>query len=117
MHSSISGTLMRVRIEDCWYTWFVEDCGQYDVISSTGLDNEQGHRWERKRLGGHVRKDLWNSVEEHGRRLRGDWGDSPPKFEAGDGPCIRPPYISRSSFIGWVGKYEVSKKKCQKEFF
>ena len=53
------------------------------MISSTWLDNEQGRRWERKRLGGHVRRDLWNSVEEHGRRLRGDWGTVPPNLRWG----------------------------------
>src|SRR6218665_277919 len=25
------------------------------------------------------------------------WGNGPPKFEEGDGPCIRPPNILRSS--------------------
>src|SRR6218665_1296484 len=36
----------------------------------------------------------------HGRRLRGDWGTVPPKqFEVGDGPCIRPPNIWRSSVM------------------
>ena len=39
----------------------------------------------------------WNHLTVHGRRHRGDWGDGPPKFEVGDGPCIRPPNILRSS--------------------
>src|SRR6218665_1904436 len=30
--------------------------------------------------------------QSHGRRLRGR-GAVPPKFEVGDGPCIRPPNI------------------------
>jgi len=30
---------------------------------------------------------------DHGRWLRWDWGNGPPKFEIGDGPCIRPPAI------------------------
>jgi len=37
-------------------------------------------------------------------------GDGPPKFEVGDSLCIRPPNISRSSVIGCVRKYELSKK-------
>jgi len=34
----------------------------------------------------------------------------PPKFEVGDGPCIRPPNIWRSSVIGSVEKYEQKKR-------
>jgi len=45
-----------------------------------------------------------------GRKPRGDWGDGPPKFEVGDGPCIRPPNILRSSVVGCARKYEKSKK-------
>src|SRR6218665_3084438 len=37
-------------------------------------------------------------------------GRSPPKFEVGDGPCIRPPNILRSSVVGCARKYEKSKK-------
>ena len=45
-----------------------------------------------------------------GRRPRGDWGDGPPKFE-GDGPCIRPPNILRSSVVRCARKYEQSKER------
>jgi len=31
-------------------------------------------------------------------------GTVPQKFEVGDGSCICPPNISRSSVIGWVRK-------------
>jgi len=38
--------------------------------------------------------------------MGGDLGETggtvPPKFEVGDGPCIRPPNISKSNFIGCV---------------
>ena len=52
-----------------------------------------------------------------GRRPRGT-GGRPPKFEMGDGPCIRPPNILRSSVVGCAQKYEQSKKKgIIKEFF
>src|SRR6218665_2688560 len=46
-----------------------------------------------------------------GRRPWG-MGDVPPKFEVhmGDGPCIRPPNILRSSVVGCAQKYEQSKK-------
>ena len=37
-------------------------------------------------------------------------GRSPPKFEVGDGPCIGPPNILRSSVVGWARKLEESKK-------
>ena len=47
---------------------------------------------------------------KHGRRLRGTGGTAPKKFEVGDGPCIRPPNIFRSSVVGCVRKYELSKK-------
>ena len=43
--------------------------------------------------------------------MGGDLGGTVPlKFEVGDGPCIRPPNISRSSVMGCAGKYEVLKK-------
>src|SRR6218665_2073776 len=45
-----------------------------------------------------------------GRRTRGTGGQSPPKFEVGDGPCIRLPNILRSSVVGCARKYEQSKK-------
>ena len=45
-------------------------------------------------------------------------GDGPPKFEVGDGPCIGPPNIFRSSVVGWARKFEQSKKiGVVKEFF
>src|SRR6218665_546431 len=40
----------------------------------------------------------------------GGWGTVPPKFEVGDGPCIRPSNILRSSVVGCVRTYEKSKK-------
>jgi len=43
-------------------------------------------------------------------------GGTAPKFEVGDGPCIRPPNIWRSSdcsVIGNVGKYEQQKTKTE----
>src|SRR6218665_626574 len=49
-----------------------------------------------------------------GRRLRGDWGDGSPKFEVGGRPVHPSPNILRSSVIGCVRKYEVSKKRCHK---
>jgi len=49
----------------------------------------------------------------HGRKPRGYWKDSPPKtLRWGDGPCIRPPNILRSSVAGCARKYEQSKKRC-----
>ena len=52
-----------------------------------------------------------------GRRPRGTGGRS-PKLWSGDGPCIRPPNILRSSLVGWALKYEQSKKDSViKEFF
>src|SRR6218665_1415105 len=53
----------------------------------------------------------------HGRKPRGTGGTVPPKFEVGDGPCIRPPNISRSSVIGCVLKYERGKKRCHEIIF
>jgi len=50
----------------------------------------------------------------HGRRLRGTF---PKKIEVGDGPCIRPPNIWRSSVIGCVAKHELTKKGVMKECF
>ena len=34
----------------------------------------------------------------------GAWGTVPPKFEVGDGPCIRQANILRSRVVGWVRK-------------
>jgi len=46
-----------------------------------------------------------------GRRPRGTGGDGPPpKLEVGDGLCIDPPDILRSSVVGWARKLEQSKK-------
>ena|SRR6218665_116471 len=47
-----------------------------------------------------------------GRKPRETGGTVPPKFEVGDGPCIRPPNILRSSVVGCARKYEKSKKRC-----
>jgi len=53
----------------------------------------------------------------HGRRLRGGLWDGPPKFEVGDGPCIHLANILRSSVIGCVWKYELSKNRSHEEIF
>ena len=47
----------------------------------------------------------------------GRLGDGPLKFEVGDGPCIRPPNILRSSVVGCARKYEQSKKCVIEELF
>jgi len=52
-----------------------------------------------------------------GGDLGGVRGTVPTKFEVGDGPCIRPPNISKSSVIGCVSKYEVTEKGVMKEHF
>ena len=52
-----------------------------------------------------------------GGDLGGTGGPSTPKFELGDGPCNRPPNILRSSVIGCLEMYELSKKGVQEEFF
>ena len=44
-------------------------------------------------------------------------GTVPPKFEVGDGPCIRHPNILRSSVIGCVFKYERTKKRYHEGMF
>jgi len=41
--------------------------------------------------------------------LEGAWGRS-PKFEVGDGPCIRPHNISRSTVQYFSSKFELTKK-------
>jgi len=46
----------------------------------------------------------------------GGTGDGLPKFEVGDGSCIRPPNIWRNSVKGREGKYEVIKQGDMKEF-
>ena len=47
-----------------------------------------------------------------GRKHRGTGGTVPPKFEVGDGPCIRPPNILRSSVVGCARKHKKSKQWC-----
>jgi len=43
----------------------------------------------------------------------GRLGDGPQKnLRLGDGPCIRPPNVLRSSVVGCARKYEESKKWC-----
>ena len=52
------------------------------------------------------------------RRPRGGLGGrSPKKFQVGDGPCIRPPNVFRSSVVGCARKYEQGKKRCLQEDF
>jgi len=42
-----------------------------------------------------------------------DWGAVfPQSLRWGDGPCIRPPNILRSSVVGCARKYGKSKKRC-----
>src|SRR6218665_283069 len=54
------------------------------------------------------------STREEG--MGGDLGTVPPKFEVGDGPCIRPPpNILIITVIGCEAKYEQT-KKLKKEF-
>ena len=60
-----------------------------------------------------------STLTAHGR-MGGDLGGLGavlPKFEVGDGPCIRPSNISWSSVIGCVWKYELSKKSCHEGIF
>ena len=54
-----------------------------------------------------------------GRRPRGDWGDGPPtNLRWGNGPCIRPPNILRSSVVGSARKYEQrGEKVLSRNFF
>src|SRR6218665_187061 len=47
----------------------------------------------------------------------GGWSLVPPKFEVGDGPCIRPPNILRSTVIGSGAKYKVTEKGVKEEYF
>jgi len=63
-------------------------------------------------------KKLLNSSEgrKHGRRLREGLGEGPVRILCGGGPCIRPPNFLRSSVVGRVRKYELSKKGVIKEF-
>jgi len=54
-----------------------------------------------------------------GGDLGGLGGMVPPKNKLrwGDGQCIRPPNIFRSSVIGCVWKYELSKTWCHEGIF
>jgi len=56
------------------------------------------------------------SVPLMGGDLGGTGGRS-PKIWGGDGPCIRPSNILRSTVIGCVEKYELTKKRCQGGIF
>ena len=47
----------------------------------------------------------------------GGLGDGPPKFGVGTANASVSPNISRSSVIGCVWKYELSKKRCHEEIF
>src|SRR6218665_2361900 len=42
--------------------------------------------------------------------------DTGTQIEVGDGPCIGPPNILRSSVVGWARKHEQSKKVVVKKF-
>jgi len=44
---------------------------------------------------------------KHGRRLRGNWGDGPPKIWGGGRPMHPSPNISRSTVIGYETQYEL----------
>jgi len=53
-----------------------------------------------------------------GSFMGGDLGGTVPlKCEVGDGPCIRPPNILRSTVIGCEGNYELTKKSVKEDFF
>src|SRR6218665_2025692 len=55
---------------------------------------------------------------DQGRRPRETGGVFPPKkFEVGDGPCIGPPNILRSSVVGWARKLEERKNRCRQGIF
>jgi len=45
-----------------------------------------------------------------GEDYKGVLEEGPPKFEVGDGPCLRPPKILRSTVIGCEAKHELTKK-------
>src|SRR6218665_3264207 len=56
-------------------------------------------------------RTVWLNTQ--GRKPRGGLGDGPPQsLRWGDGPCIRPPNILRSSVVGCARNYEKSKKWC-----
>ena len=52
-----------------------------------------------------------------GGNLGGTGKTVPQKCEVGDGPCICPPNILRSSVIGCAAKYELTKTGVMKECF
>jgi len=56
-----------------------------------------------------LHETLHNYNVNQGRKPRGDWG-TVKVWGEGDGPCIRPPNILRSSVVGCTRKYEKSKK-------
>jgi len=67
------------------------------------------YSWDMKKpLNLTVKRKEWSLSRTHWWRPRGT---------GGDGPCIRPPNISRSSVVRCVRKYEVSKESVMKEFF
>ena len=95
---------------------------------STLLAYLVAHSWDdwtrkllRRRPKGNVSHERQTySVERahtHARRLTGIGRTVPQKFEVGDGPCIRPPNISRSSVIGCVWKYQLGKNGVMEDFF
>ena len=53
------------------------------------------------------------STPNRGGDLGGLGAVPPSKFEVGDGPCIGPPNILRSSVVGWARKVGQSKKRCR----
>src|SRR6218665_864964 len=55
--------------------------------------------------------------DTHRRRYGGNCGTAPRKYEVGDGTCIRIPNILRSSVVGIVKKYELTKKGVKEEIF
>src|SRR6218665_346665 len=60
----------------------------------------------------HTHTIYTHAIYTQGRKPREDGGRFPPKLRLGEGPCIRPPNILRSSVVGCARKYEKSKKKC-----
>src|SRR6218665_580078 len=52
-----------------------------------------------------------------GGDLGGTGGRSPQNLRWGDGPCIGPPNILRSSVVGWARKLGESKNRCRQVIF